>query len=64
MLENDVESRKRNLTLRTNAIVPLSRNSGMIEWIQNTSTLKSIVGECWKKNNYKGEMNEIKQKAQ
>lgn len=33
MLENDAESRKRNLRLRTYAIVPLSRNSGLIEWI-------------------------------
>lgn len=33
MLENDSESRKRNLRLRTYAIVPLSRNTGLIEWI-------------------------------
>lgn len=33
MLENDSEARKRNLKLRTNAIVPLSRNTGLIEWI-------------------------------
>ena len=33
MFENDSESRKRNLKLRTYAIVPLSRNTGLIEWI-------------------------------
>mmetsp|Transcript_114598 Transcript_114598/g.159095 ORF Transcript_114598/g.159095 Transcript_114598/m.159095 type:complete len:121 (+) Transcript_114598:881-1243(+) len=33
MLENDSEARKRNLRLRTYAIVPLSRNTGLIEWI-------------------------------
>lgn len=33
MLENDAESRKRNLRLRTYAIVPLSRSTGLIEWI-------------------------------
>lgn len=64
MLEGDAESRKRNLRLRTYAIVPLSRNSGLIEWIQNTSTLKTIVGDYWKKNNIKGEMQDIKKKAQ
>lgn len=63
MLENDSESRKRNLRLRTNAIVPLSRNTGLIEWIQNTCTLKTVVGDHWKKNNIKGEMQDIKQKA-
>ena len=63
MLDNDSEARKRNLKLRTYAIVPLSRNTGLIEWIQNTSTLKSVVGDYWKKNNIKGEMQEIKKKA-
>jgi len=63
MLEGDAESRKRNLRLRTYAIVPLSRNTGLIEWIQNTSTLKNIVGDYWKKNNIKGEMQDIKKKA-
>lgn len=63
MLENDSESRKRNLRLRTYAIVPLSRSTGLIEWIQNTSTLKTIVGDQWKKNNIKGEMQDIKAKA-
>ena len=33
MLMNDSQARKRNLTLRTYAIVPLSRNTGLIEWI-------------------------------
>lgn len=63
MLENDSESRKRNLRLRTYAIVPLSRSTGLIEWIQNTSTLKCIVGDQWKKHNIKGEMQDIKSKA-
>lgn len=63
MLENDAEARKRNLRLRTYAIVPLSRNTGLIEWIQNTNTLKNIVGDYWKKNNIKGEMGDIKKKA-
>lgn len=63
MLENDSEARKRNLRLRTYAIVPLSRNTGLIEWIQNTSTLKTVVGDYWKKNNIKGEMPDIKNKA-
>jgi phosphatidylinositol kinase/protein kinase (PI-3 family) len=49
MLEMDPEANKRNLRLRTFAIVPLSRNTGLIEWINNTTTLKSVVSEYWKK---------------
>lgn len=63
MLDNDSETRKRNLKLRTYAIVPLSRNTGLIEWIQNTTTIKSIVGDYWKKQNMRGEMVDIKKKA-
>lgn len=63
ILANDGEARNHGLGLRTYAIVPLSRNTGMIEWIQNTQTLKSVVGEYWKKNNIKGEMTDIKRKA-
>jgi serine/threonine-protein kinase ATR len=63
MLENDPESSKRGLRLRTFAIVPLSRNTGLIEWINNTTTLKTVVSEYWKKQNIKGEMQDIKKKA-
>jgi len=49
MLENDTDACKRNLRLRTFAIVPLSRNTGLIEWINNTTTLKTVVSEYWKK---------------
>ena len=54
MFETDPETRKRNLRLRTYAIVPLSRNSGLIEWINNTTTLKAVVSEYWEKQNVKG----------
>jgi len=43
MLNQDSNARQRGLRLRTYSIVPLSRHTGLIEWIQNTSTLKSIV---------------------
>lgn len=33
MLMNDSEARIRNLKMRTYSIVPLSRNTGLIEWI-------------------------------
>ena len=33
LLSRDAEARKRNLALRTFAIVPLSKSTGLIEWI-------------------------------
>lgn len=63
MLEMDPEACKRNLRIRTYAIVPLSRNTGLIEWINNTVTLKTVVSEYWKKQNVRGEMGDIKKKA-
>ena len=46
--------------MRTYAIVPLSQKTGLIEWIQNTSTLKVIVNDAWKPQNIKGDMCDIK----
>lgn len=46
--------------MRTYAIVPLSQKTGLIEWIQNTSTLKIIVNDAWKPQNIKGDMSDIK----
>jgi phosphatidylinositol kinase/protein kinase (PI-3 family) len=43
--------------------VPLSRHTGLIEWIKNTSTLKQIVNEQWKRTNIKAEMADIKKLA-
>lgn len=63
MLDMDPEACTRNLRMRTYAIVPLSRNTGLIEWINNTTTLKAVVSEYWKKQNVKGEMQDIKKKA-
>lgn len=64
MLSRDTDARQRGLLLRTYAIVPLSRTSGLIEWIQNTSTLKCVVSENWKRNSIKGDMADIKRKAE
>jgi serine/threonine-protein kinase ATR len=60
MLQQDSNARQRGLKLRTYSIVPLSRHAGMIEWIQNTSTLKVIVNDEWKRCSIRGEMGDIK----
>ena len=56
MLESDSQSRQRSLKLLTFAILPLSRNTGLIEWMNSTATLKHTVSEYWKKEGIKGDM--------
>jgi serine/threonine-protein kinase ATR len=42
-LKQEPESRRRNLYIRTYAVTPLNENSGIIEWIEGLSTLRSIL---------------------
>jgi serine/threonine-protein kinase ATR len=64
MLEQDKQASLRGLHLRTYSITPLSKCAGLIEWIQNTSTMKTLVTDHWKRNSIKGDMSEIKKMAQ
>jgi serine/threonine-protein kinase ATR len=60
IFENDYECQKRNIKLITYTITPLSRNTGLIEWIENTTTFKSICSEQWRNIGVKCDMNDIK----
>jgi serine/threonine-protein kinase ATR len=42
-LKQEPESRRRNLYIRTYAVTPLNETSGIIEWIENLATLRSIL---------------------
>lgn len=42
-LKQEPEARRRNLYIRTYAVTPLNENSGIIEWIDNLATLRSIL---------------------
>jgi serine/threonine-protein kinase ATR len=42
-LKQEPESRRRNLYIRTYAVTPLNENSGIIEWIEGLSTIRSIL---------------------
>lgn len=42
-LLRDVETRKRSLNIRTYRIVPLTPQSGVIEWVENTISLASYL---------------------
>jgi serine/threonine-protein kinase ATR len=42
-LKQEPEARRRNLYIRTYAVTPLNETSGIIEWIENLTTLRSIL---------------------
>jgi serine/threonine-protein kinase ATR len=41
-------SQFRTPSIRTYAVVPLNEDSGIIEWINNTSSLRSILSKAYK----------------
>ena len=43
ILLEDSESRKRNLRLKTYAVVCLSEETGLLEWVDNTSCLRQLI---------------------
>ncbi|KAK9480237.1 hypothetical protein V1514DRAFT_359878 [Lipomyces japonicus] len=43
LLRNDVESSQRNLNILTYAVTPLSERSGLIEWVNDTKTLRDLL---------------------
>ena len=47
IFENDPECKSRNLSLHTYSIVPLSRSTGLIEWMSDTKTIKNMIWTKW-----------------
>ena len=43
MLSRDPSSRKRRLYLRTFAVIPLTEDCGLIEWVPNTTGLRHVI---------------------
>eukprot|EP00026_Physarum_polycephalum_P005034 Phypoly_transcript_05060.p1 GENE.Phypoly_transcript_05060~~Phypoly_transcript_05060.p1 ORF type:complete len:665 (+),score=115.45 Phypoly_transcript_05060:90-1997(+) len=48
LLKKDPMSRRRNLNIRTYAVTPLNEECGLIEWVPNTTTFKSIITQLHK----------------
>ena len=46
-LQKDGETRKRQLKIRTYAVIPLNEECGLIEWVSNTVGLRNIVRNLW-----------------
>lgn len=45
LLHQDYQSHKRNLHINTFAVIPLNESYGIIEWVSNHRTIKSILDE-------------------
>lgn len=39
LLKKNLETRKRQLGIRTYKVIPLSRQAGVLEWVGNTATI-------------------------
>lgn len=48
LLQKDREGRKRKLRLRTYAVVCLNEESGLMEWVRNTKTMRQLIGQIHK----------------
>ncbi|KAF5895245.1 Serine/threonine-protein kinase ATR, partial [Clarias magur] len=47
-LRKDAESRRRDLHIRTYAVIPLNEECGIIEWVNNTGGLRHILTKLYK----------------
>ncbi|KAJ3075069.1 serine/threonine-protein kinase M1 [Podochytrium sp. JEL0797] len=48
LLKKDPEARRRNLRVRTYAVVPLNEECGIIEWVENTVGFRNIVTKSYR----------------
>ncbi|KAJ3214103.1 serine/threonine-protein kinase M1 [Dinochytrium kinnereticum] len=48
LLKKDAESRRRNLHVRTYAVIPLNEECGIIEWVENTAGFRNILVKNYK----------------
>ncbi|XP_072524827.1 serine/threonine-protein kinase ATR [Salminus brasiliensis] len=47
-LRKDAETRRRDLHIRTYAVIPLNEECGIIEWVSNTAGLRHILTKLYK----------------
>ena len=47
LLKKDLETRKRELRIRTYSVLPLSDNSGILNWVPNTNGLRGVISDIY-----------------
>ncbi|XP_070572431.1 serine/threonine-protein kinase ATR-like isoform X2 [Ptychodera flava] len=50
-LKKDAESRRRQLHIRTYAVIPLNEECGLLEWVPNTAGFRHIIHKIYKERN-------------
>ncbi|KAJ3412040.1 serine/threonine-protein kinase M1 [Chytridiales sp. JEL 0842] len=51
LMKKDAETRRRNLLVRTYAVVPLNEECGIIEWVENTTGFRHIIVKAYRNKN-------------
>jgi len=59
-LRKDPESRRRQLHIRTYAVIPLNEECGLLEWVQKTHGLRNILTKIYKEKNMYTRGTEVK----
>eukprot|EP00937_MAST-01D_sp_MAST-1D-sp2_P002135 g2135.t1 len=49
LLQADAEGRRRALRLRTYAVICLSEDTGLLQWVPNTTGMRHLISACQKK---------------
>lgn len=60
LLKSDPRSKYLNLEIKTFMIIAISPQCGIIEWVSDTITLKSVILPIWKEKNLKLDFREVK----
>lgn len=47
LLKKDLETRNRELRIRTYSVLPLSDNSGILNWVPNTNGLRGVITDVY-----------------
>ena len=51
LLKKDPDARKRNLNIRTYAVVPLNEKCGLIEWVDKMNAYRNIISKVYRSKN-------------
>lgn len=49
LLRKDLETRKRNISIRTYKVLPLAPRAGLLEWVDNTAPFGELARDCHKR---------------
>lgn len=60
LLKKSVEARKRNLHIRTYAVIPLNEKCGLIQWVSNMNGYRNIIVKAYRERNMYVNYQEIK----